>query len=110
MRSISAVELNQLMQAPASPLLLDVRRQHAAQADPETLPGAQWRNPEAVAEWAPALEAGRPIVVFCVKGAEVGTNTAAALCEQGFDALVLEGGLLAWREQGLDVVPLPQGD
>ena len=109
MRSITALELNQLLQQAASPLLLDVRRQHAAQADPETLPGAQWRNPETVAEWAPSLEAGRPVVVFCVKGAEVGTNTAAALCEQGLDAVVLEGGLLAWRQQGLNVVPLPAG-
>ena len=43
-----------------------------------------------------------PIVVSCRSGARSGRVTAFLL-EQGYDAVNLAGGILAWEEQGLDV-------
>jgi hypothetical protein len=62
------------------------------------------RLPDAVAQWAGALEPWRPVVVYCARGHAVGRSVAAALCERGLDALFLDGGLEAWRADGGDTV------
>ena len=59
------------------------------------------RPPEDVARWAYELPVGRPVVVYCVHGHEVGQNAAKALRAAGIDATYLEGGIAAWLEQSL---------
>jgi 3-mercaptopyruvate sulfurtransferase SseA len=56
---------------------------------------------EDLLEFAQAHAAGRPIVVYCIKGLEVGSNAAAALAQAGFEASFLQGGINAWRAAGL---------
>ena len=59
--------LMSLLKAP-NPPCVDVRRRPAFEADPATLPGAVWRDPEAVDQWSAELPPGRPLVVYCVHG------------------------------------------
>ena len=50
-RTISPNDLKPLVEKK-SVTVLDVRRQNDLAADTVTLPGAQWENPEQVAEWS----------------------------------------------------------
>ena len=65
-----------------------------------TLPLSQFMD-----RYEEALPKETPIVVSCRSGARSGRVTAFLL-EQGYDAVNLAGGLLAWEEDGL---PVEQG-
>jgi Fe-Mn family superoxide dismutase len=84
----------------AKPLLLDVRRRKAYEAGPDLIAGAEWREPENVAEWAGALPKDRDIVVYCVYGHNVSEDIAAALAAKGLKVQALAGGIAAWRAVG----------
>ena len=99
--AITPLELKQRLAAFPPPTLIDVRRQAAFEQDPVVIPGAMRRLPETVETWAGALEPWRPVVVYCVRGHEVGMGAAAALRARGFDARHLAGGLEQWRADGL---------
>ena len=86
-------------------LLLDVRRAGVFEAATAMLPGATWRDPARVADWAGALPAGRKVIVYCVYGHEVGRVTALRLRASGVDASFLDGGFDAWQCAGLRTVP-----
>jgi rhodanese-related sulfurtransferase len=88
------------------PEVVDVRRQGAVDVDPVAIPRAIRRAPEAVAEWANALEPWRPVIVYCVHGHAVSRNVAAALRASGHAAQHLEGGLCGWRDAGGASAPL----
>ena len=81
--------------------LIDVRRAGVFDAAPTLLPGAVWRDPALVCEWAPELAVDRPVVVYCVYGHEVGRVTALRLCAQGVKARYLSGGIDGWQGAGL---------
>ena len=89
------------------PVIIDVRREAVYAEAPDSLPGAIRRTPETVADWNRDLEIGRPVVVACVHGHEVGKNACAALIGQGFAAQYLEGGIEGWREAGLPMAAKP---
>ncbi|HYC37134.1 MAG TPA: chromate resistance protein ChrB domain-containing protein [Usitatibacter sp.] len=80
-----------------APLVLDVRRDDAFGADDVMLAGAL-RPQGDLAAFAATLPRGRKLVAYCVKGAEVGQEAAAALASAGFECSYLQGGLNAWRE------------
>lgn len=87
--------------------LLDVRRAGVyAQAD-TLAAGAEWRDPALVDRWAEQLDAGTPVVVYCVLGHEVSRATAMRLRAAGVDARFLVGGLDGWRSQGRPMVAKP---
>jgi superoxide dismutase, Fe-Mn family len=88
-------------------LVLDVRRAGVFATAPTMLPGASWRDPLAVREWASALPAGRELIVYCVYGHEVGRATALRLRALGLNARFLEGGIDAWQSAGRATVPNP---
>jgi thiosulfate sulfurtransferase len=83
--------------------LLDVRLQAVKDAQPLSIAGAQWRDPEQDS-WMSSLDRSRPIVVFCAHGRSISQGIAARLAEAGFMASYLAGGLAAWQEQGHLVV------
>ena len=85
--------------------LLDVRRAGVFEAATAMLPGATWRDPARVADWAGALPAGRKVIVYCVYGHEVGRVTALRLRACGVQASFLDGGFDAWQRAGLRTVP-----
>ena len=85
----------------AAPVVVDVRRTAALAESDRLIVSAFHRPPEDVARWAYELPVGRPVVVYCVHGHEVGQNAAKALRAAGIDATYLEGGIAAWLEQSL---------
>jgi rhodanese-related sulfurtransferase len=111
--SISPEKLVRLVGVPHGPVLFDVRHDADFKADPRFVPGANRRNAEAVAEWAPGF-AGRSAVVICQNGRTLAEGVAAWLRQAGVSsAEVLSGGHGAWAEAGLPLVPeakLPKRD
>lgn len=53
-------------------------------------------------EFEQVLPKDRQIVVHCRSGGR-SANAAGFLLEQGYDAVNMGGGLLAWTEEGLDI-------
>jgi rhodanese-related sulfurtransferase len=97
--SLRPEELKELLEN-AQLLLLDVRRKADYDADPATIPGAAWRNPEQFDAWSKEIPSGRRVVVYCVKGGAVSQSIAAALVKKDVDARYIAGGLKAWKESG----------
>lgn len=80
--------------------MLDVRRKRVFEKAKAVLPGAQWRDPDRVADWCDSVPKDKPVVVYCIYGHEVGRSTALALRARGVDARFLEGGMEAWQQAG----------
>ena len=92
------------------PVVVDVRNRPAFEAAPSMLPGAVWRDPHAVEEWAAELPSGCPIAVYCVHGHEVSRGVRDALRRRGVAAGIIEGGIEGWRAAGGPVVTAQEGD
>jgi rhodanese-related sulfurtransferase len=103
--AITPFELTQRMADFPPSVLIDVRSSQAFERDARVIAGAIRRAPESVHTWAHEIDAWRPVVVYCVKGHEVGRGAAHTLRERGFDARYLAGGLEAWRANGGGIVP-----
>ena len=86
-------------------LMLDVRRAGVYEQARATIPGADWRDPAAVADWAGELPADREVIVYCVYGHEVGRATAMRLRAAGVNARFLDGGIDAWQAAGKPLSP-----
>lgn len=80
--------------------VLDVRRAGVFEQADTVIPGAQWRDPGDVARWGAQLPVGRPVIVYCVYGHEVGRSTAMRLRAAGVDARYLRGGIDGWKSAG----------
>ncbi|MGA6927368.1 MAG: HDIG domain-containing metalloprotein [Desulfosarcina sp.] len=96
--------MNNRLKGVESITLLDVRRKADADADPRCIAGAAYRNPEQVDAWIKDLPAGKPAVVYCVKGGSGSQGITERLNKAGIEAVFLEGGLKAWTEEGQPVV------
>ena len=88
----------------ASPLVIDVRRAQAFEADAIMLAGATWRDPFATDEWIKFLPRQLDIVVYCVHGHEISKNACVALRVAGLNAHYLEGGIEGWKENGAPTI------
>jgi rhodanese-related sulfurtransferase len=100
--SIDSRSLYSTLGSPEAPLVLDVCREKAFNDIPCLIAGAL--RPEGdLVSFARRAE-GRAVVVYCVRGHEVGQEAARALSQAGFEASYLEGGIEAWREAGLPTV------
>lgn len=82
-------------------LVLDVRRAGVFERAQSLIPGAYWRDPAAVADWARELPPDREVIVYCVYGHEVGRSTAMRLRAAGVKARYLRGGIDGWQAAGL---------
>jgi rhodanese-related sulfurtransferase len=102
-RTLTCTALNTLIADRADIAVLDVRRRPAFEAEPRLIQGAVWRDPEAVAIWADALNRNRPVIVYCVHGHEVSQGVVDRLRTLGFEAALLEGGIEAWKASGWPV-------
>ncbi len=99
--SVSHDDLYAQLGTAAAPLLIDVRKSEAFNADDRLIVGATYRPPAEVAGWQKALPAGRPVVAYCVHGHEVSQGVAAALQKAGVTAAYLEGGIADWKDNKL---------
>jgi rhodanese-related sulfurtransferase len=77
--------------------LVDVRVDHEWEAG--RIAGASHFELSTLPERTEEIDRDRPIVVYC-RGGSRSEMAAEALAGEGFDAVVLEGGLPAWLEQG----------
>jgi rhodanese-related sulfurtransferase len=99
--SISAQSLYRQLGSELTPILVDVREEPDFVADERIIVGAIRRPPERVEEWRHKLPTDRPVVVYCVKGGDVGEGVAVRLRASGIDAACLEGGIAQWAAQRL---------
>lgn len=98
-RTISPNDLKPLVEK-RSVTVMDVRRQNDFAADTVTLPGAQWKNPEQLAEWSKSLPKDRELVIYCARGGSVSNSVLDHLLSQGYKARYIEGGIEAWKTAG----------
>jgi len=101
--SIDSLSLHSLLGSAAAPLVVDVRRQPAFDADDRLVAGAVRADGD-LAEFAARHANGRCIVVYCVAGHEVSQEAAARLREAGQNAAYLEGVIEAWKAARLPTI------
>lgn len=102
--TISIDKLARLIGTPKCPVLIDVCTDEDFACDPRLIPGALRRPFATVANWAHEF-LGCSVVVICQKGLKLSHGVAAWLRQAGIPADVLEGGVLAWGQAGLPMVP-----
>ena len=102
--SISVSALRSALGTLRAPVIVDVRKPPAFDADPLMIASAIRRSHDAVAGWAGALPPGRDVIVYCVHGHEVSQGAARALAERGVPARYLEGGIEDWKATGAPTV------
>jgi rhodanese-related sulfurtransferase len=107
-RTLTCALLKALITDRARIALLDVRRRPAFEAAPGLIPGAVWRDPEQGDRRAASMNPDRPVVVYCVHGHEVSQGVVDRLRDLGLEALLLEGGIEAWKAAG-GPVTVPSG-
>jgi uncharacterized protein len=97
-KTLTPDELRQELATAKPPLVIDVRRAEDHDSAPEGIPGADWRAPALLEDWAGGIPAGAEVVLYCVRGGSVSQSVQAALSERGVKARYVEGGLAAWNE------------
>ncbi|KLK94187.1 sulfurtransferase [Microvirga vignae] len=102
--TISVEKLARLIGTPKCPVLIDVRTDEDFAANPRIVPGTIYRPHDAVPDWAHKFT-GRSVVAICEKGLKLSHGVAAWLRHEGIIADVLEGGIQAWSQAGLPMVP-----
>jgi Fe-Mn family superoxide dismutase len=88
--------------------VIDARMEDDYAMQPTVLPGARHFPPEKLDALAAAVPAGGKALVYCAYGFEIGRTAAQRLRSRGVDAVVMRGGIAAWRADGLPTVPAPQ--
>jgi rhodanese-related sulfurtransferase len=95
--AISPAELKHLLDQGADIKVLDVRRREHRVHVEHPIPGAEWRDPEQIAEWSKDLENQGEVIVFCVLGHNVSQDARDYLRKQGLRARIVDGGIEAWQ-------------
>lgn len=80
---------------------IDVRREEDYLLNPQVIAGASWRDPARVLEWCKELDATKPVLLYCLRGKDIGRSTVMALRARGMDARYIVGGIEAWQAAGL---------
>ncbi|HEV7718737.1 MAG TPA: sulfurtransferase/chromate resistance protein [Arsenicitalea sp.] len=103
--SISAEKLARLVGTPNAPILIDVRDEAGVAALPLIIPASGRRNYREAGEWAGEL-GDRSVVVICHHGLNLSQGVAAVLRASGTKAETLDGGIAAWQQAGLPLIPI----
>ena len=99
---VTPEELEMMLKEKHPPRVLDVRRASDREGDPSVIPGAEWKDPEKVAEWGNTLGSGE-VVVYCVRGGSVSRAVQNKLREKNVNVRFIAGGLEAWKKSGKPV-------
>ncbi len=92
-RTVTPRELEDMR---ASVTVFDVRRKVDYDADPRMIPGAAWRDPEKVNDWANDIAADEDVIIYCVRGGSVSNAVLEQLLARNIRARYVEGGFLGW--------------
>lgn len=98
-RIIDAARLKEIL-AQDGVTLLDIRRKTDHEAAPGMIPGAVWRDPEQIAQWADEVAKESRTVIYCARGGSVSQSVSNTLQKKGLAVAYLDGGLKAWTDQG----------
>lgn len=101
---ITPQQLDRLIGTPTAPQLIDCCINADFELDPRLLPTARRIAHDQLAHHAAEL-AGQKVVVICQKGKKISQGGAALLRSLGVEAEALEGGVHAWRDAGLPLIP-----
>jgi membrane protein DedA with SNARE-associated domain/rhodanese-related sulfurtransferase len=106
MARIDVGELYELIQAGASPVIVDVRSATARALEPRSIPGAVAISLEDVSRHVSDLPRDREIILYCSCPSEASAaRVARILVKHGFTKVrPLQGGLDAWAAAGYAVV------
>jgi membrane protein DedA with SNARE-associated domain/rhodanese-related sulfurtransferase len=106
MARISVADLYELIQAGASPLIIDVRSVTARELEPRWIPGALHVPLQDVARHVKELPRDRDIILYCTCPSEASAaRVAKVLMNHGFKRVrPLQGGLDAWVAAGYAVI------
>ncbi len=99
---ITPAQAFRLIGTPEAPTVFDVRTEEDIAILPRVIPTARPVPHDQIALTDPP---GRAIVV-CTRGRKLSEGAAAWLRTLGWQAEVLEGGILAWEAAGLPLMPL----
>ena len=102
--TIAPAKLLRLVGTPGAPDIIDVSTGDDFEADPRLIPGSIRRQFDLAPDWAQGYR-GQTVVTVCHKGLKLSHGAAAWLRHHGADAVVLEGGRLAWAAENLPMVP-----
>ena len=97
-KSITAKELDKLLQEKSDLVIVDVRRKPDYEANKEVIPGAvcgilsRWSNGEK------DLPEQKQVVIYCVRGGSVSQSVSKHLSDAKINVSFIEGGMAAWRE------------
>ena len=84
--------------------VIDVRRKADLDTDSSRLPNATWHDPEQIDSWAGQMPRDQDVVLYCVRGGGVSNSVVDKLHAAGVKARFIEGGIVAWKEAGGEVV------
>jgi membrane protein DedA with SNARE-associated domain/rhodanese-related sulfurtransferase len=106
MARIGVADLYELIQAGASPVIIDVRSITARELEPRWIPGALHVPLQDVARQLKELPRDRDIILYCTCPSEASAaRVAKVLMNHGFKRVrPLQGGLDAWVAAGYAVV------
>ena len=104
LNTISIDKLVRLIGTPKCPMLVDVRPQDEFEADPHLIPSAIHCAFDELEDRVGAC-VGQSAIVICQNGSTLSQGAAALLRHHGVPAEALEGGVAAWREARLPLVP-----
>jgi rhodanese-related sulfurtransferase len=96
-KTLTPEDLRKALASDAPPIVLDVRRAEDRAKAPEGIPGADWRDPALLEDWAGGVPAGAEVALYCVRGGSVSQGVQATLSARGVKARYVEGGLAAWQ-------------
>jgi Fe-Mn family superoxide dismutase len=99
------VETARALVADTGVVVIDARLDDDYAFQHTILPRARHFAPEKLDALASAVPAGGKALVYCAYGFEIGRTAAQRLRQHGVDAVVVRGGIAAWRADGLPTEP-----
>lgn len=97
---ISVEALQAVLQAEEAPVILDVCLPEDRPRRYDRLPGAVMLTPDELLEYAGTMDAGHPVVIYCLYGYQVSAQATELLRKNGIGARRLGGGITAWHALG----------
>ncbi len=94
-------ELYRLIGSAAAPIVIDVRRRPDFDADDAQIVAAIRRPPDQIDQWRHGIPKGGRVVVYGSRGQQTSAGVATTLAAAGIAARYIDGGIAAWRAQGL---------
>lgn len=101
---ISPTKLNRLIGTHQCPTIIDVCIDEDFEEDPRLVPTAIRVPHTNISKIAATFKTSK-VVVVCQKGLKLSQGAAAMLRTNGIDCEYLEGGIHAWRDAGLPLIP-----